>query len=336
MDIKQLQKLHHNPTNEHLQPEMRPKGNFEEILKCDDYQEFFALNFCEVGNLYKAEKTIIRFKHESDLIITKCEGPLKETIEFKVEFSSRNRFESGINYLGVIKITNPEEKQSFIRIFGEGSYDPGSPEKYLSKHDYTIINGFIVTALYSARRGAPKTFIDRIFQIIKCHPVCVKHNLMIEYMEYQINTACYNFEEPEGYEYFLKNWAEKNYQLMRNKEYEDLLTYIYLTHSFEEKHIFPCKSYIDALVTNRNARNEIIAFANEEPNVYIKPDLKFVQKFCKIKDKCIDMRILEEQAEFNDQKYREAIADVLRKRDEESSDPSIRNLTDLYYQCRIF
>jgi hypothetical protein len=193
MDISKLGELVKDPENISLQTEMEPQGQLENLTECD-YTELFALNYSKVPGFYEHNENVIRFKHESNNLITKFEGVFNEDSDkFDVEFSSESIFESGINYLGKINITISEETQISVRVFGEGSYDPASPEKYLSKHSYTVLSGFIVTALYSAKKGASINFMKKIFEIIDCHPVCKSHKLMVEYMKSQIESACYNF-----------------------------------------------------------------------------------------------------------------------------------------------
>ncbi|OMJ78027.1 hypothetical protein SteCoe_22270 [Stentor coeruleus] len=356
MDIDELTKHIRKARNSDLISIMRPIGEINHIIHCN-FKDFFNLKNESIQNLYETVNNTLRFNHESDLTISKCEIPLKDFLEFKAEFSSHHFIESGINYLGRIHIKNPEGRESIIRIFGEGSYDPGSSEKYLSKHDYIIASGFIVTALYSAKRGVPRNFIRKIFKIAESHPAIIRHKLMMGFMEKQIEEACYDYVNSGNYSDYLRRWAQINYRLMIKKEFEDLLTFVFVIEKVacgkrDEEHIFPCKSYLRNLIDNRrDVDNQIITYAMENEKVFIKPDIEYVKNLCRLEE-CIDMRILEEEADKNDKEYKSAIAEALENRNEiinddrtENNEPddernasnkSILQLADPYYNCEIY
>lgn len=356
MDIDELIRHIRRARNSDLISIMRPKGEINEIFNLNP-RDFFNLKYESIRNLYETTNNTLRLNHESDLTISKCEIPIKDLHEFGVEFSSQHFIESGINYLGRLHIKSPEGKESFVRIFGEGSYDPGSPEKYLSKHDYIITSVFIVTALFSAKRGASRNFIRKIFKIAESHPACIRHKLMMGFMEKQVEEACYDNVNSVNYSDYLRKWAQMNYRIMIKKEFEDLLTFVYVIEKVarnerDEEHIFPCKAYLKDLIHNRgDVDNQIIAYAHENAKVYIKPDTEFVKNFCRLEE-CIDMRILEEEANKNDKEYKSAIARALENRnadiDEDrvennepdekryASSSSIHQLADPYYNCEIY
>ncbi|OMJ88859.1 hypothetical protein SteCoe_9058 [Stentor coeruleus] len=318
MDINKLENLNQGQIIDFFQSKNKPKGDLDVNLICTEnnealnYEDFFALKYSKVNNLYEFPNAkTLRFMHESDNVIIKREMNLMGW-KFDVEFSDIPIFKLGINYLGHVNIKFEEEENS-IKIFGEGSYDPGSKEKYLSKYDYSVINGFFVTALHSAKMHASKSDIRKLFSIVSCHPVCKKHKLMMKYIKSQIKAISFKSGEVKDYGTFLVEWAHKKREIMKNKEYEDLLIYVYLIEKF----------------LNEPQINVI-------PHTGIRPTKEYIKGFFKDNEEYVDIRSLIETTKKYEQDYKDIIIEKLGEESQNIADPSIRHSASDHYNCKFF
>ncbi|OMJ69873.1 hypothetical protein SteCoe_32286 [Stentor coeruleus] len=334
MNIDLIRTQYQRFSSQDFEPSMRAMGVMDEIIKCD-YKDFFNLKLLEVQNLYRADKKGIRMRHESDNVISKCEGPLRESGDFEVDFDDKAFIESGINFIGRIRLTK-NGRDTVVRVFGEGTFDPASREKYLSKHDYIVINGFCVVALYGCRRGAKEDFIARVFKLAKNSLSARKHPLMLKYMKYQIKTAAAGTDSRD-YGGFLRLWVDRNRKNMLKKKHEDLFNYTYTYDQFDKSLILPCKTYIDLLVKYRQVNHFLIAFTQLHPEVYLRPTTDYVKKLCGMSTTCIDLRELEESAQEIEDRYTQKIREAMAKRGGDSNDrPKLRDLATKYYNCCVF
>ena len=333
MDIQLLRKSWPRFSTIDLESVMRPRLEIEGVIKCNPL-EFFNLELIEIGNLYRADKTSIWLRHESSLVISKCEGKLQDSLVFHAEFDNKFFFECGINYLGRIRILKPEAAPIAIRVFGEGSYDPASTEPYLSKHDYVVINGFVVTALYACKRGGSAKLVEKVFKVASKNISCKNHSRLVEYMKYQILNGVINAENSVDYATYLKHNKEaKKFDLL-NKENEDYLTFLNVLEIYEKTEIFPSKKYIDSLVEIRKPDSEIIEFMRKTPEVYLRLNTEYIESF--YQKEFVDLRNLENIANVIEKKYADKIKAALEARGEHIENPNMSHLTTNYYTCSTF
>jgi hypothetical protein len=330
MDIELLEKKFQRIDPKDL--DMIPKPGIEGILNCN-YLEFFNLNLLEIGNLYRADNKSIKFRHESNLVISKTKGTLLKKLVFDAKFEDEFFFENGVNYLGKIIIEKLERPTIALRVFGEGSYDPASTDPYLSKLDYSIISGFFVTALYSCRRGAEKDFIDTIFKVCMKNPSCITHNRLVEYLKYQIEKGIFDSQDPVDYSTYLGQHYETTEKDLLRKENEDYLTFLHLLKSSNKTKILPCKKYFDALEKNRGNKQGVIKYAKENPDVYIIPPPTLIERL--YRENFIDMRILEQNAKEYENLYAEKIRKALENRPE-ITNSNMEELTKSYHSCVVY
>ena len=333
MDIRILKNQWPRVSYRDLENVMRPRILLDGVIKSEPV-DFFNLELIEIGNLYKADKRTIKLRHESSLVIAKCEGDIKESLAFKAEFENQPFFECGINYMGRIRVVRPDSPPIPIKLFGEGSYDPASMEPYLSKHDYGVISGFVVAALYSSKRTGTESFVDRVLNVALKNPSCRRHVKMVEFLFYQIKMACFRMQEPTDYNGFLRDFIENPTEEVLKKNNEDLLNYLYLSEIFDRLEILPCKRYVEILEREREAKHDILAFAKANPEIYIKTDIKFVGKM--FRRSLVDMRMLEDRANTIEKDYSQKIVKALEARGEEAENADMNRLSRPYHSCLIF
>jgi hypothetical protein len=140
MNLKTLQELNFGTNNKILKVPMTPNSQFTEIIDAE-FEQLVELNLENVENLYTIKGRSMIFRHESNVIVSKSEIKLEDTNSFELTFKKRTIFDCGINYMGKLKLEG--NRQCYIRVPGEGTFDPASIEPYLSKKDFTIITGFI-------------------------------------------------------------------------------------------------------------------------------------------------------------------------------------------------
>ena len=236
--------------------------------------------------------------------------------------------------MGRIRVIRPDSSPIPIKLFGEGSYDPASMDPYLSKHDYTVISGFVVAALYSCKRTGTESFVDRVFSVALKNPSCKRHRKMMEFLFYQIKMACFRMQAPTDYNGFLRDFVDNPSEEILKKNNEDLLNYLYLFEIFERMEVLPCRRYIETLEREREAKHDILTFAKAHPEIYMKTDIKYVGKM--FRRTIVDMRILEDRANEIETDYSQKIAKALEARGEDTDDPNMNRLSKPYHRCLIF
>ena len=333
MDINILRKNWPRISYQDLEQIMKPGIDIDGVIKCNPI-EFFNLELIEVGNLYRADKKCIKFRHESNLVISKCEGDIKDALTFNGEFDSQSFTECGVNFLGRIRIVRPGMVTIPIKIFGEGSYDPGSRQTYLSKHDYIVINGLVVAALYSCKRGGTELFMKKLFRVCKQNFSIKNHLRLVQYMKYQIKAIIYQKIEPMDYATFLRIEIERPKRSILKKEVEYFINYLYVVETFERIEVLPCKNYIESLERIRNPVHPILEYVKQDPQAYIRTDPKFIGKL--FGERFIDMRDLEDLTYAIEKKYSKKIKDALENRGEVTSEANMEQLSQHYYKCSLF
>lgn len=316
-----------------LESIMQPRSDFDGVIKCDPI-ELFNLELIEIGNLYRADKKFIKLRHESSLVISKCEGEIKDSLAFSVDFENQSFLECGINYLGRIRILHKGEEPIPIKIFGEGSYDPAAKETYLSKHDYIVTTGFLITALYACKRGGSENYVDKVFAVAMHNPACINHPDLMDFLKYQVKSACFHKEAPMDYAFFLRKYIERPTRVLLEKRNEGLLDFLYLLETIDRIEIFPCRTYLDALERERKVSHEIINFAKSTPGGFIRTDTKFIGNI--FSQRFIDMRNLEDMAYDIEKNYSKKIAKALEARGDNTGASDMEKLRQQYYKCVIF
>jgi hypothetical protein len=320
-----------------LEYPMRPRGEIAGVIRCD-YKDFFSLTLSEVGNLYRGDKKLMKIRHDSSLVISKCEGQLKESKDFEADFDDTPFFECGINYLGRIRIRRPGNGPNAIRIIGEGTYDPSSRSTYVNKHDYTVISGIVVAALYACKRGGNEAFVDKIFKIFKFNPTYKAHTDLVNYMQYQIKELVFNKNETVDYAYYLKNWYEGRTHELLEKFKEDVLCFMYQVEIFDRLQIFPCKKYVKALEEERKIEHPLFTFVKSHPETYFRTDPLFISRLVNRpkNNPLIDLRDLLDVAARIENSYKNKISAALQARGEADNVPNMELLASKYYNCRLF
>lgn len=332
MDINILKQYKNTISTTDLEGLMRPTSEFEDILKCN-FKDLLELQLIEIPNLYKADKKTLKFRHDSNLVVSKFEGKIRETVEFEVNFDRVPFFECGINYLGRLRVVGTKR---YIRVFGEGSYDPASREPYLTRHDYVIITGFYCAALFALRKGGEDS-LRKIFKIFKLNKTCQNRKYLVSYMKYQIEETVIFKRISKDYGLFLKEDAKfLKHQLLR-KENEDLVMYMNLFELCLKTEMFPSEKYINSLIRVRGdsvSSSPLIKFIeSHKKTVYLFPDVNLVKQIAKV-DKnqpLFDMRVLRHQLDNLEEEYTKRMKEALNNKD-----GGMKKLTEPYTNCELF
>lgn len=336
MDIEILRNFSPTVSTKNLESIMIPNGEIDDVIKCD-FTNLLELKLSEVANLYKADKKNLKFRHESNLVISKYEGKIKEMTEFEVQFEQKPFFECGINYLG--RLRKKEESHFYIRIPGEGTYDPASSEPYLSKQAYSVITGFCSAALYALRRGSPEV-LEKIFKIFKMNKVYKKHKYLIQYMKYQIKTTFIESRETKDYGLYLKMDARYLKSELMRKEYEDLTMYLNLFEMYEKTEMFPSQKYWEKMISLRQKHeNEpIVKFIKKQrkSELFLLPDPLFVSRMSRLGPgrELYDMRVMIRELENLERDYSKRLKEEMSGRKEQGTE--MKDLVQPYFSCVVF
>jgi hypothetical protein len=336
MDIEVLHRFNPTISTSELMRSMSPNPEINDVIKTD-FKSLLELKLIEVQNLYKADKKTLKFRHDSNLVVSKFEGRIKDSPEFEVFLEKSTFFECGINYLG--RLRKVGQDYLYIRIPGEGTYDPASREPYLSKQDYAIITGFYSAALYALRRGGLDTF-EKIFKIFKLNKVYKNHKFLVMYMKYQIFKTFVEGQETKDYGLWLREDARYLKSELMKKEYEDLTMYLNLFELCEKTEIFPCQKYVKTLLeTREKAKNdEVFKFitSQKESEIYLLPDTMFVKRFSRLGEhrELYDMREMIRNLDTLEVEYSNKIKEAMRSRPNQGSE--MKDLVKSYYECRVF
>lgn len=336
MDIKILRNFSSRVSTKNLEGIMPPKENIDDVIKCD-LAHLLELKLSQVENLYVADKRKLKFRHDSNLVISKFEGKLEEQPKFELEFEHEPFFECGINYLG--RLSKKREMHLYIRIPGEGTYDPASSEPYLSKHDFAVITGFYSAGLYALRRGNPE-LLDKIFKIFKINKVYKRHKYLVKYMRYQIETTLINNREAKDYGLYLKEVVKYSKSQLVRKEFEDLTMYLNLFEICEKNEIFPSQRYWEKLIRERpeHENDKFVKFINgqNKNELYLLPEPEFVKGVSNLGPvkAMYDIRVLIRDLDSLNRDYSDQLKEELKKRNEEGSD--MKDLVQPYHSCLVF
>lgn len=332
MDINVLRQYKKTVSTTDLEDIMCPSPEFEDILKCN-HKELLELQLIEIPNLYKADKKTLKFRHDSNLVVSKFEGKIKEQIEFEVVFDGVPFFECGINYSGRLRVTGTNR---YIRVFGEGSYDPASREPYLTRHDYVIVTGFYCAALFALRKGGQDS-LKKIFKIFKPNKTCQNRRYLVDYMRYQIEETILHKRISKDYGLFLKEDAKYLKHQLLKKENENLVMYLNLFELYLKTEMFPSEKYINSLIRTRGnkvSNSDILKFIeSHKKSIYLLPDVEFVKHLSKI-DKSrqmFDMRMLGRQLDNLELLYENRMKEALN-----NNEGGMKKLTEPYTNCEVF
>ncbi|CAG9315914.1 unnamed protein product [Blepharisma stoltei] len=180
-------------------------------LRGADIREILSFKDSTITNLcsYSATDEEFRLEHVENNVIIKCEGPA-DGQKFKVKFIEQPFIEDGINYLGKIEFQGKKGRKVMIRVPGERTYDPASPENPIVTADqFRFLISILIAQVIAAMNGADQDLILKIMQTSKhCHKL---HNryLLQKYLTSQVVSAFYEGETQESYgEFLLKSLAD--------------------------------------------------------------------------------------------------------------------------------
>ncbi|CAG9316848.1 unnamed protein product [Blepharisma stoltei] len=172
-------------------------------------KDILNFNLNSVPNLYEYNPAKSFFKidfTDHDMMaraITKVTPPNEK---FKAVFLEEPMSICGINYMGKIVISHPDNVSFTIYLPGELTYDPAarfSNEEdclWVDSSQFTLIIAFTVVLIKAAMVGAPKDFLKKTYLITK--PIIsqyYKKELLFRWMYKQVKFACIKKVQPAPY-----------------------------------------------------------------------------------------------------------------------------------------